>query len=142
MLRQHAATDEILRRASSSVLPSSRSDRERAAARSAFDQRPSSPAFQTASPSCSWTDLMPGLAAAPTLDHALHGFERVVIHRVGAADADHQCVFDLASRGNSSSGSRQVTGSEEPARNAKPSRFESATISLALAKLYERCLSL
>ena len=43
---------------------------------------------------------------------------------------------------NSSSGNRQVTGSEEPASIGKPKRFESATISAALRKLYERCLSL
>ena len=44
--------------------------------------------------------------------------------------------------GSSTGGSRQVTGSDEPARNGKPSRREASTISLALAKLYERCLSL
>ena len=40
--------------------------------------------------------LDPRLAAAAPLDHALHGLEGVVIHRVGAADAHHQGVFDLA----------------------------------------------
>ena len=37
-----------------------------------------------------------GLAALAALDHALHGFERVVIHRVRTARADHQRFFDLA----------------------------------------------
>ena len=45
-------------------------------------------------------------------------------------------------RGSSTGGSRQVTGNEEPARNGNFSRRELSTISLALAKLYDRCLSL
>ena len=42
----------------------------------------------------------------------------------------------------STDGSRHVTGNDEPARNGKPSRFESSTISLQRAQVVERCLSL
>ena len=49
---------------------------------------------------------------------------------------------NVQSNGNSTLGSRQVTGRLEPAKKAKPNRFDAATILFALSKLYERCLSL
>ena len=39
-------------------------------------------------------------------------------------------------------GMRRVTGSDDPAKNGKPSRLESATISAQRAQVVERCLSL
>ena len=39
-------------------------------------------------------------------------------------------------------GIRQVTGSDEPARNGKPSSRAVSTISLAQSQFHDRCLSL
>jgi len=36
-----------------------------------------------------------GLSAASAFHHALHRFERVVVHRVGAAHADHEGLLDI-----------------------------------------------
>ena len=44
--------------------------------------------------------------------------------------------------GNSMSGSRQVTGREDPASIGNFRRFDAPTIHFAFSKLYERCLSL
>ena len=44
--------------------------------------------------------------------------------------------------GSSISGSRHVTGSDDPASIGNLSRLEASTIHLAFSKLYDRCLSL
>ena len=36
--------------------------------------------------------------ALSPLDHALHGFKSVIIHRVRTTDADHQCFLDLTAK--------------------------------------------
>ena len=47
-----------------------------------------------------------------------------------------------AFNGSSMSGSRQVTGSDDPASMGNFSRFDASTIHLAFSKLNDRCLSL
>ena len=116
--------------------------RESAAASSSFDQRPSVAGLPHGVAFDHLDRLDARLAALAPLDHALHRLERVVVHRVRAADADHQRLLDLAPSGNSRSGSRHVTGSDEPASIGNLSRFDVSTIPFAFSKLYERCLSL
>ena len=84
-----------------------------------------------------------GLATLAPLDHALQRLEAVEVHDVRAAVPDHERALDLgSSSGSSMSGSRQVTGSDDPASIGNFSRLEASTIHLAFSKLCDRCLSL
>ena len=83
-----------------------------------------------------------GLATLPPFDHALQRLEAVEVHDVRAAVPDHHRALDLAFNGSSMSGSRHVTGSDDPASMGNFSRFDASTIHLAFSKLNDRCLSL
>ena len=95
-LRSSPVSARLCGRPSTAVSPWIESDRDNAASRSFLDQRPSRPAFQTAVAGEELHVLDAGLAAAPALDHALHGLERVEVHRIGGPDADHQRLVDHA----------------------------------------------
>ena len=84
-----------------------------------------------------------GFAAFATLDHALHRFQRVIVHRVRPALADHQRVFDLASeRKFQVRAAARLREEKSLPASGNFKRFDASTILFAFSKLQDRCLSL
>ena len=122
-------------RPSATVSPSGVSLRESAEASRSFGTRPSSRAFQTASPSNNCTALTP--VSPPRRRSTMHCRPSSAWKSIASEPPSPTISADSISHpdGSSMEGRRHVTGREDPPSSGKCSRREVSTIAFAFSKL-------